>query len=99
MKRTLYVIPTSAKIELIQRLASSGLSVIQATRFVSPKWAIHVQWLYIIYCISVSQCEFNMESFGTFFRKGNNDLFLYIPVGRCEGSNARRSLEVSDCQL
>ncbi|KAG1365497.1 Hydroxymethylglutaryl-CoA lyase, mitochondrial [Cocos nucifera] len=32
------IIPTSVKIELIQKLASSGLSVIEATSFVSPKW-------------------------------------------------------------
>ncbi|XP_072976626.1 hydroxymethylglutaryl-CoA lyase, mitochondrial-like [Typha angustifolia] len=31
-------IPTSVKIELIQKLVSSGLSVIEATSFVSPKW-------------------------------------------------------------
>ncbi|XP_026659647.1 hydroxymethylglutaryl-CoA lyase, mitochondrial-like isoform X1 [Phoenix dactylifera] len=32
------IIPTSVKIELIQRLVSSGLSVVEATSFVSPKW-------------------------------------------------------------
>nr|AFK45398.1 unknown [Lotus japonicus] len=32
------IVPTSVKIELIHRLASSGLSVIEATSFVSPKW-------------------------------------------------------------
>ncbi|XP_020254674.1 hydroxymethylglutaryl-CoA lyase, mitochondrial-like isoform X2 [Asparagus officinalis] len=31
-------IPTAVKIELIQRLASSGLSIIEATSFVSSKW-------------------------------------------------------------
>jgi hydroxymethylglutaryl-CoA lyase len=31
-------VPTNVKIELIQRLAQSGLSVIEATSFVSPKW-------------------------------------------------------------
>jgi hydroxymethylglutaryl-CoA lyase len=31
-------VPTEVKIELIQRLARSGLSVIEATSFVSPKW-------------------------------------------------------------
>ncbi|XP_010922056.1 hydroxymethylglutaryl-CoA lyase, mitochondrial isoform X2 [Elaeis guineensis] len=31
-------VPTSVKIELIQKLVSSGLSVIEATSFVSPKW-------------------------------------------------------------
>ncbi|WOL18052.1 hydroxymethylglutaryl-CoA lyase, mitochondrial [Canna indica] len=32
------IIPTSVKVELIRKLASSGLSVIEATSFVSPKW-------------------------------------------------------------
>ncbi|KAG8045183.1 hypothetical protein GUJ93_ZPchr0008g13771 [Zizania palustris] len=31
-------VPTHVKIELIERLASSGLSVVEATSFVSPKW-------------------------------------------------------------
>jgi hydroxymethylglutaryl-CoA lyase len=30
------VVPTDVKIELIRRLASTGLSVIEATSFVSP---------------------------------------------------------------
>ena len=32
------VIPTEIKIELINRLSDTGLSVIEATSFVSPKW-------------------------------------------------------------
>jgi len=32
------VVPTATKIELIERLADAGLSVIEATSFVSPKW-------------------------------------------------------------
>lgn len=32
------VVPTTIKIELIERLADAGLSVIEATSFVSPKW-------------------------------------------------------------
>ncbi|KAK7333905.1 hypothetical protein VNO80_30686 [Phaseolus coccineus] len=32
------IVPTDVKIELIHRLVSSGLSVIEATSFVSPKW-------------------------------------------------------------
>ncbi|KAG0648043.1 hydroxymethylglutaryl-coA lyase [Hyphodiscus hymeniophilus] len=32
------VVPTNLKIELIQRLAATGLPVIEATSFVSPKW-------------------------------------------------------------
>ncbi|XP_014491339.1 hydroxymethylglutaryl-CoA lyase, mitochondrial isoform X3 [Vigna radiata var. radiata] len=32
------IIPTNIKVELIQLLVSSGLSVVEATSFVSPKW-------------------------------------------------------------
>ncbi|KAB1215584.1 Hydroxymethylglutaryl-CoA lyase, mitochondrial [Morella rubra] len=32
------IVPTGVKIELIHRLVSSGLSVVEATSFVSPKW-------------------------------------------------------------
>ncbi len=32
------VVPSKTKIELIERLAEAGLSVIEATSFVSPKW-------------------------------------------------------------
>ncbi|KAI9114240.1 hypothetical protein K1719_014890 [Acacia pycnantha] len=32
------IVPTDVKVELIHRLASCGLSVIEATSFVSPKW-------------------------------------------------------------
>ena len=31
-------VPTASKIELIERLAASGLPVVEATAFVSPKW-------------------------------------------------------------
>lgn len=34
--------PTTVKIELINRLSQSGLSVIEATSFVSPKWVPQV---------------------------------------------------------
>ncbi|KAL7097702.1 hypothetical protein ACP275_10G160200 [Erythranthe tilingii] len=32
------IVPTAVKVELIKMLASSGLSVVEATSFVSPKW-------------------------------------------------------------
>lgn len=32
------ILPTSTKVRLIERLAESGLSIIEATSFVSPKW-------------------------------------------------------------
>ncbi|PON45378.1 2-isopropylmalate synthase [Parasponia andersonii] len=33
-----HIIPTSVKVELIKMLVSSGLQVVEATSFVSPKW-------------------------------------------------------------
>lgn len=36
------MVPTSVKIELIHRLVSAGLSVVEATSFVSPKWVPQV---------------------------------------------------------
>lgn len=36
------IVPTAVKVELIRRLASSGLSVVEATSFVSPKWVPQV---------------------------------------------------------
>nr|CBX25247.1 hypothetical_protein [Oryza brachyantha] len=36
-------VPTSVKIELIHKLVASGLSVVEATSFVSPKWVPQVQ--------------------------------------------------------
>ena len=31
-------VPTAVKVELIERLADAGLSAVEATAFVSPKW-------------------------------------------------------------
>lgn len=36
------LVPTEAKIKLINMLSESGLSVIEATSFVSPKWVPQV---------------------------------------------------------
>ena len=48
------IVPTAVKVEFINRLASSGLSVVEATSFVSPKWVpqmadhaevmAHIEW-------------------------------------------------------
>ena len=32
------IIPTAAKVELIDRLSATGLRTVEATSFVSPKW-------------------------------------------------------------
>lgn len=36
------IVPTDIKIDLIRKLASSGLPVVEATSFVSPKWVPQV---------------------------------------------------------
>ncbi|GER47192.1 hydroxymethylglutaryl-CoA lyase [Striga asiatica] len=36
------IMPTNVKVDLIKMLASSSLSVVEATSFVSPKWVPHV---------------------------------------------------------
>jgi len=36
------IVPTPVKVELIRRLATSGLPVVEATGFVSPKWVPQV---------------------------------------------------------
>lgn len=44
------IVPTSVKVELIQRLVSAGLPVVEATSFVSPKWVPQVKCCLYIYC-------------------------------------------------
>nr|GEV55159.1 hydroxymethylglutaryl-CoA lyase, mitochondrial [Tanacetum cinerariifolium] len=53
-----YIVPTSVKIELIQRLISCGLSVVEATSFVTPKWVpqaalLFVSLMYVSVCVEV----------------------------------------------
>ena len=38
------IVPTAVKIELIKMLVSSGLPVVEATSFVSPKWVPQVNF-------------------------------------------------------
>lgn len=38
-------VPTSVKIQLIHKLVAAGLSVVEATSFVSPKWVPQVMYL------------------------------------------------------
>lgn len=42
------IVPTTIKVELIRRLIASGLVVVEATSFVSPKWVPQVK---ISYCL------------------------------------------------
>lgn len=37
------IVPTSVKVELIKKLVASGLPVVEATSFVSPKWVPQVK--------------------------------------------------------
>lgn len=41
------IIPTEVKVELIRLLVSSGLPVVEATSFVSPKWVPQVYILLV----------------------------------------------------
>lgn len=40
-----HIVPTAVKVELIKMLVSSGLRIVEATSFVSPKWVPQVTWL------------------------------------------------------
>lgn len=39
------IIPPAVKIELANRLGSTGMKTIEAGSFVSPKWVPQVRWL------------------------------------------------------
>lgn len=43
------IVPTSVKVELIKMLVSSGLPIIEATSFVSPKWVPQVNMISLSY--------------------------------------------------
>ena len=52
-------VPTDVKIELINKLSQTGLPVVEATSFVSPKWVPQVgkveikdETMYCTYCMS-----------------------------------------------
>jgi hydroxymethylglutaryl-CoA lyase len=47
------VIPAETKIEFINRLSDTGLSVVEATSFVSPKWVPQVRICSLILYTSV----------------------------------------------
>uniref|UniRef100_A0A3N7ECF1 Hydroxymethylglutaryl-CoA lyase n=1 Tax=Populus trichocarpa TaxID=3694 RepID=A0A3N7ECF1_POPTR len=56
LKNEKNIVPTDVKVELIHRLVSSGLPVVDATSFVSPKWVpqgllfpcLKLQWLFFL---------------------------------------------------
>lgn len=43
------IVPTDVKVELIKMLVSSGLHIVEATSFVSPKWVPQVKKAGCIY--------------------------------------------------
>lgn len=43
------IVPTAVKVELIKMLVSSGLHIVEATSFVSPKWVPQVKKSICIY--------------------------------------------------
>jgi len=46
------IVPTDVKIKLIKLLVSSGLSVVEATSFVSPKWVPQVTYVFFLEIIN-----------------------------------------------
>lgn len=51
------VVPTSVKIKLIRKLVGSGLAVVEATSFVSPKWVPQV----LICFEAILSCLFSLS--------------------------------------
>ena len=47
------IVPTEVKVELINKLSATGLSVIEATSFVSPKWVPQVRRHCVLYGASL----------------------------------------------
>ena len=45
------VVPTETKINLINKLSETGLRVIEATSFVSPKWVPQVRYVVLYFCV------------------------------------------------
>jgi hypothetical protein len=50
------IVPTEVKVELIDMLSDSGLSVIEATAFVSPKWVPQVTQSKPLGCLAYTFC-------------------------------------------
>jgi hydroxymethylglutaryl-CoA lyase len=43
------IVPTNVKINFINKLSETGLKVIEATSFVSPKWVPQVLSIYFVF--------------------------------------------------
>lgn len=59
------MVPTHIKVELIHRLVSAGLSVVEATSFVSPKWVPQVLSLFSVICTFRSDVDRCFHIFAT----------------------------------
>lgn len=49
------IVPTHVKVRLIQMLVSSGLTVVEATSFVSPKWVPQVNHTLALFSLSAER--------------------------------------------
>ncbi|MBA0561814.1 hypothetical protein Golob_018612 [Gossypium lobatum] len=53
------IVPTSTKVQLIKMLVSSGLTVVEVTSFVSPKWVPQVSVPLCDSCQAINICASN----------------------------------------
>ncbi len=51
------IVPTETKIHLIDMLSASGLPVIEATSFVSPKWVPQVRFFFLPSAIHMESAD------------------------------------------
>jgi len=93
------IIPTSTKVELIDRLSASGLKFIETTAFVSPKWvpqmADHVEVLQSIRRVpgtTYSVLTPNLKGFDAAISYGANELAIF---GAASESFSRKNINCS----
>ncbi|KAG4953082.1 hypothetical protein JHK87_038676 [Glycine soja] len=97
------IVPTSVKIELIHRLASTGLSVIEATSFVSPKWVPQLadandvmQAVHNLRGIRLSVLTPNLKGFEAAMASGAREVAIFASASESfSKSNINCSIEES----
>ncbi|KAL5193482.1 Hydroxymethylglutaryl-CoA lyase, mitochondrial [Glycine soja] len=97
------IVPTDVKIELIHRLASSGLSVIEATSFVSPKWVPQLadakdvmQAVHNLGGIRLPVLTPNLKGFEAAIAAGAREVAVFASASECfSKSNINCSIEES----
>lgn len=67
------IVPTTVKVQLIKMLVSSGLTVVEATSFVSPKWVPQVS-LPFLWVVRGNQSFFAASDLGLYFTVYFNSL-------------------------